>query len=122
VAVATGRNVVLIAGGADKALDTETLTTAIFALCKQVVLTPGSGTEKLLAALEAQDLSELVIVVENLSFAVEEAKLAAEPGDVILFSPAFASFAQYKNEYERNDEFMSLITPKADDDWETEDE
>jgi UDP-N-acetylmuramoylalanine--D-glutamate ligase len=118
VAVASGRNVVLIAGGADKGLETEQLTTAIFALCKQVVLTPGSGTDILMARLEAQDLLELVVVVPDLAAAVEEAKLAAEPGDVILFSPAFASFAQYKNEYERNDEFMALVTPKEEDVWE----
>lgn len=109
VAVATGRNVVLIAGGADKGLATEQLNTAISALCKQVILTPGSGTDGLLTTLEAQDLTELVVVVPDLATAVEEARLAAEPGDVILFSPAFASFAQYKNEYERNDEFVSLI-------------
>jgi UDP-N-acetylmuramate-alanine ligase len=36
-------------------------------------------------------------------------KLGAENGDIILFSPAFASFAQYKNEYERNDTFMQLV-------------
>ncbi len=124
VSVANGRNVVLIAGGADKGLDTEQLTTAIFALCKQVILTPGSGTEKLVATLEAQDLIELVVLVEDLAAAVEEAKLAAESGDVILFSPAFASFAQYKNEYERNDEFMRLMLPpeEEDDDRRPEDE
>jgi UDP-N-acetylmuramoylalanine-D-glutamate ligase len=50
-----------------------------------------------------------VTVVEGLEQAVTEAKLGAENADIILFSPAFASFAQYKNEYERNDEFMELV-------------
>jgi UDP-N-acetylmuramoylalanine--D-glutamate ligase len=34
----------------------------------------------------------------------------ADPGDVILFSPAFASFGLFKNEYERNDEFLKIIS------------
>ncbi len=108
-AVAEGQNVILIAGGADKTLALEPLVMAIGAAVKLLILTPGTGTDKLLAALEASGYSN-VLVVEDLQTAVEEARLAAEPGDVILFSPAFASFAQYKNEYERNDEFVTLVT------------
>lgn len=97
------KNIVLIAGGADKGIDTSELVVSIGAHCKKVILTPGSGTDTLLEkGVEA-------VVVENLQQAFEEARLAAENADIILFSPAFASFAQYKNEYERNDEFMSLV-------------
>lgn len=97
------KNIVLIAGGADKHIDLSGLVDAITQHCKAVILTPGSGTDALLEqGVEAT-------VVENLQHAVEEARLAADNADIILFSPAFASFAQYKNEYERNDEFMSLV-------------
>ena len=48
-------------------------------------------------------------MAEDLEKAFEEARLVAENGDIILFSPAFASFGQYKNEYERNDEFVELV-------------
>ena len=34
---------------------------------------------------------------------------SAESGDVLLFSPGFASFGLFKNEYERNDKFLSCI-------------
>ncbi|MCB9810557.1 MAG: UDP-N-acetylmuramoyl-L-alanine--D-glutamate ligase [Candidatus Nomurabacteria bacterium] len=102
------KNVVLIAGGADKGIDSTPLTEAIFSFCKQVVLTPGTGTEALLEELNKSDFTDF-LVVEDLKMAVEEAVLAAEAGDIILFSPAFASFAQYKNEYERNDEFLGLV-------------
>lgn len=110
-AVADGQNVILIAGGADKKLAVEPFVLAIGAAVKLLILTPGTGTDKLLAALEAAGYSN-VLVVEDLPAAVEEARLAAEPGDVILFSPAFASFAQYKNEYERNDEFVKLVSER----------
>ncbi len=48
-------------------------------------------------------------VIDGLATAFAEATRMATPGDIILFSPAFASFSQYKNEYERNDEFMRLV-------------
>ena len=44
---------------------------------------------------------------------LQEALLAAlekaEAGNILVFSPAFASFGMFKNEYERNDEFVRLV-------------
>lgn len=105
------KNIVLIAGGADKNIPITSLVEAIVSHCKKVVLIPGSGTEALLKHLESVDFTE-VIVVDNLKAAVEEARLSAVAPEVILFSPGFASFSQYKNEYERNDEFIGLINLK----------
>ena len=111
------KNIILICGGADKNIALEGLVGAIIDHCKQVILIPGTGTDRLLETLKSQ--SELngqnliiynkILTVENLTQAFEEARLAAKNGDIILFSPAFASFSQYTNEYERNDEFMSLV-------------
>jgi UDP-N-acetylmuramoylalanine-D-glutamate ligase len=70
-------------------------------------LTPGSGTDRLTSLLHNTPVNWSI--VEHLEAAVAEAKQGSENGDIILFSPAFASFAQYKNEYERNDEFMALV-------------
>ncbi len=102
------KNIILIAGGADKDIDTSVLVNEIINHCKQVILIPGNGTDKIVARLESSGFTD-VMVVENLKLAVEEARLVAVAPDVILFSPAFASFSQYKNEYERNDEFMSYF-------------
>jgi UDP-N-acetylmuramoylalanine--D-glutamate ligase len=33
----------------------------------------------------------------------------AKKGDIVLFSPAFASFGMFQNEYERNDQFVKII-------------
>ncbi|MFT5849306.1 MAG: UDP-N-acetylmuramoylalanine--D-glutamate ligase [Patiriisocius sp.] len=102
-AVQKGKNVILIAGGAYKEVDPKPLVDPIATFVKEVILTPGTGTDMLLEKVPD------ALVVENLEQAIEEARLVAESGDVILFSPAFASFGQYANEYERNDEFVDLI-------------
>ncbi len=106
------RNIILIAGGADKNIEVTDLAYAITQHCKLVYLIPGSGTDTLLPYLDGGDLG--VSVMGDLSTAFAEAKRMATAGDIILFSPAFASFSQYKNEYERNDEFMGLVDELQD--------
>lgn len=101
-AVAEGKNVVLIAGGADKEVDPTPLVSAITAHCKAVCLLAGSGTDKLKDKIECE-------VFDTLKGAVDAAVAKAEAGDVILFSPGFASFGMFVNEYDRNDQFVALI-------------
>lgn len=101
------QNIILIAGGADKEIDVAALALEIKNCCKGAVLLPGTGTNKLLEILHGQQFP--TTVVDSLKSAVEEARLLAEPGDTILFSPAFASFGMFKNEYDRNDQFVQLI-------------
>ncbi len=110
------KNIILIAGGADKNIDVTKLAYAITEHCKNVFLIPGSGTDNLLGYLDGGDTG--VSVMGDLKTAFAEATRLASTGDIILFSPAFASFAQYKNEYERNDEFMALVDSFVDKDLE----
>jgi len=91
--------IIAIIGGADKGLDVAPLVEALKGV-DHVVLLAGTGTESL-------DREENVH--ESLSSAVEEAFSVAGEGDTILFSPGFASFGMFVNEYERNDQFVSLI-------------
>ncbi len=106
-AVANGQNVVLLVGGSDKGLELENLPEVIAATCVHVVLYTGTGTEKLKAALPAT-----VSIEEHEQFtdAVKALVATAATGNVILFSPGFASFNhEFKNEYERNDAFVTEI-------------
>lgn len=107
-AVASNGNVVLVMGGADKGLDTSFLTNSIKDNCKAVVLLSGTGTDKIKVSLS--DISDLVIMEdERLEKCFEMATTLAKKGEVILFSPAFASFSKYfENEYQRNDLFVKL--------------
>lgn len=45
----------------------------------------------------------------SLEDAVREARAAARPGDVVLLSPASASFDRYKNFMERGRAFKELV-------------
>jgi UDP-N-acetylmuramoylalanine--D-glutamate ligase len=97
-----GRNPILICGGSDKNLNLDALTQAIKTKTKDYVLLSGTGTEHL-----GFDGSH---VCETLEECMQKAFSLAEKGDVILFSPGFASFSKYfKNEYERNDAFVTLL-------------
>jgi UDP-N-acetylmuramoylalanine--D-glutamate ligase len=97
--------IILIAGGADKKLDLNLFVNIVNTFCKGVILIPGTGTEKLLSLkLKLESYK-----VKNLKQAVEKSLALAKKGDTILFSPAFASFGMFNNEYERNDLFLKII-------------
>lgn len=98
-----GRRVVLIMGGADKGLDMSALVSEIHSRCKGVYFLAGTGTDAIRSVMP--DTLEYTNVAEALQAALSQ----SDSGDIILFSPAFASFGLFKNEYERNDAFMSAV-------------
>lgn len=99
-------NVVLIAGGTDKGLDVSALSKTLPKYVSRIVLLPGTGTDKLYFK-NTKSLS--VISAKNLKDAVTQALKMACPGDTILFSPGFASFGMFKNEYDRGDQFVKIV-------------
>lgn len=96
------KNVIWIGGGAKKDIDTTELLRTIPEYCKKVVLLEGTGTDTIKDQIECE-------VVGSVAEAVTSALATSEPGDVLLFSPGFASFGMFKNEYERNDVFLEVI-------------
>ena len=91
----------LVMGGADKGLDTKQLLKAVEEHANTVVLLPGTGSDK----IESEDFYR----ADSLEEALTAAFKSAEKGDIVLFSPAFASFGMFANEYDRNDQFMQLV-------------
>ncbi len=96
------QNLILILGGADKGLDMSALLAKLPEV-KRVVLLAGTGTERI-----KNDIRNTSIY-GSISDAVQAAMDAAEAGDTILFSPAFASFGMFKNEYDRGDQFNEIV-------------
>lgn len=103
--------VILIAGGFDRNLDYSALAQRISqSTVKAVLLLPTTG-EKIARALSEIPQSDLLIdQVPSLQVAVERAKQLAQPGDIVLLSPASASFNQFKDYADRGDQFAALIS------------
>ncbi len=101
------KNVIWLGGGAKKDLDTSELINTIPEFCKKVILLEGTGTDGIKDLIECE-------VVKSVEDAVKAGVAAGAAGDVLLFSPGFASFGMFKNEYERNDEFMRVVNGLKD--------
>ena len=104
--------IVLIAGGYDKHLDYEPIAEPILNKVKTLILT-GQTAEKIFGAVkqkkEEQNKSIDIYKVNNLEEAVQKAKEQAKPNQIILFSPASASFDSFKNFEERGEKFKELV-------------
>lgn len=98
----TGRGIVLIMGGYDKGLEMDNLLSLVSETTKHVSLLAGTGTDRIASLLPN------ATVFDTLAEAVADARKHAEPGDTVLFSPAFASFGMFKNEYDRGDQFTAM--------------
>lgn len=104
------RKVVLIMGGDDKSLDMSRLIDEIPKWCSKVVLFKERGTDRIRESVFALESTVRVYEEEGLQATVERAFAVANPGETILYSPAFSSFGKYfKNEFDRGDQFVALV-------------
>jgi UDP-N-acetylmuramoylalanine--D-glutamate ligase len=109
------RPVVLIAGGADKALDFAELAAAASG-ARAIVLLEGTATDKLESALRAAGAgSRIAGRFDNLPAAVQRAREIAQPGDTVLLSPGCASFGMFRHEFERGEHFRRVVAELAAD-------
>lgn len=99
--------VILISGGTDKELEFHELAKVIRKKVKKLILIPGSATEKL--KKELKKLNYKFEEVKNLKEAILVAKNYARENDIVLFSPASASFELFKNEFHRGRQFVALV-------------
>ncbi|MBU1146263.1 UDP-N-acetylmuramoyl-L-alanine--D-glutamate ligase [Patescibacteria group bacterium] len=101
--------VILIAGGADKNLNFKNLAPVIKKYTKAVVLLSGTATPKLNYELGIMKYELPIVIVESMKKAVATARKFATRGDVVLLSPAAASFGMFKNEFDRGDKFLKEV-------------
>jgi UDP-N-acetylmuramoylalanine--D-glutamate ligase len=103
--------VILIAGGADKGADFKTLALSIKKMVKNVILLSGEASPRIEAGLLAAGYPETKIkTAGSMTEAVEDARNASERGDIILLSPACASFGMFTNYKERGDLFKKEVS------------
>ena len=101
--------VILIAGGYDKHIPYDVLGPEICSHVKKLFLC-GATAPQIRAAVENCPMEKPEIVdCGKFEAAVKAAAAAAESGDVVLMSPASASFDEFKNFAVRGDFFKKLI-------------
>ena len=97
--------IVLIAGGQGKGADFSALRTPVENYVRSVVLM-GEDADRI-----ADALMDVVPVryAPSLDEAVNAARLEAKPGDVVLLSPACASFDMFRDFNHRGESFTALV-------------
>lgn len=103
---------IIICGGSDKHIPFAPLAESLCKMAKAVVLTGEAGPKIKAALFDCNLLADSgLILIENSSFegAVKAAKALAKNGDVVLLSPACASFDAFKNFEERGKAFKNIV-------------
>ena len=104
------QKLILIAGGYDKHIPYDVLGEPICKHVGKLILT-GDTAVKIRACVEQAPCAEKpeIIDVPNLAAAVRAAYSVARKGDVVIMSPASASFDCFQNFMERGDTFKKLV-------------
>ena len=97
--------VILIAGGLDRGNEFDELVPDIKDLKKMVIL--GESAARVKRAADQAEVSYLD--ASDIRDATRKAFSVAEPGDIVLLSPANASWDMYKNFEVRGDEFLAVF-------------
>lgn len=97
--------VILIAGGLDRGNEFDELVPDIKGLKKMVIL--GESAARVKRAADQAEVSYLDAT--DIRDATRKAFSVAEPGDIVLLSPANASWDMYKNFEVRGDEFLAVF-------------
>ncbi|MFH1614365.1 MAG: UDP-N-acetylmuramoyl-L-alanine--D-glutamate ligase [Planctomycetota bacterium] len=100
---------IIIAGGYDKHLPLDELGEKI-ALNAKAALLIGQTAGKIETAIKAAGKKNIIVrTLDSLTAAVDSAHELAAPGDVVLLSPACASYDMFKNFQQRGRIFQQLV-------------
>ena len=105
------RSIVLIAGGRNKGSDMAVLVPLMRAHCRGVVLV-GEATCDFIDAFARTGYTDYVCA-DSFEDAVAKAREMAQSGDVVLLSPACASWDMFDNFEQRGDLFKELVKDYA---------
>ena len=101
--------VILIAGGYDKNIPYDALGPEICRHVKLLVLGGATGPKIRQAVENCGGEQPRIIDCADFTAAVSAAAAAAQPGDVVLMSPASAAFDQFKNFMVRGQYFKKIV-------------
>lgn len=103
-------DIVLIAGGYDKKLDYSMIADSILKKVTKLILF-GETKNKIYDAVMKKKSNEniQIYLCDSLEDVVNKAYMVSERGEVVLFSPASASFDMFKNFMDRGIQFKELV-------------
>ena len=105
-------DIILIAGGYDKNLDYTPLAKTVVDKVKTLILI-GQTAEKIFDAvkeeLDKENKKMDIYMCDSLEETIKIARKSAQKGEVVLFSPASASFDMFKNFADRGNKFKKLV-------------
>ncbi len=102
------QKVIVICGGYDKHIPYDPLG-PLFCEHAKAAVTMGATGEKIRTVLKNCAFGGSVLTASDMHDAVLKAKEIAENGDIVILSPASASFDLYKNFEERGDTFIREV-------------
>ena len=109
---AMDEKIVLIAGGYDKNISYDIMAKPILNKVSKLILF-GDTKNKIYDAVMKEKKKDnydiRIYVMDTLEEVVSVAYEVSIPGEVVLFSPASASFDMFKNAYQRGDQFKELV-------------
>jgi UDP-N-acetylmuramoylalanine--D-glutamate ligase len=103
------RPIILIAGGAGKGTNLERFAKQVARKSARVILLQGDETPRLHELLTAAGVAEISGPLGSMAEAVDLAHSLATEGDVVLLSPACASFGMFQDEFDRGDQFRDSV-------------
>lgn len=106
---AGGKNIILIAGGADKKLVFNEWSLEVCRRVKHMVLFDGTATTKMERSIKRACPRLPVSYAASMPDAMKLAAGSAKRGDVVLLSPGCASFGMFVNEFDRGDRFTAAV-------------
>lgn len=100
---------ILILGGSDKGADYSQLAQEVKRSNINQVFITGATAQKIRLALDNVEFTNFTITDSDMSEIINQAQKIAKPGDVVVLSPACASFDKYQNYIERGEAFKKAV-------------
>ncbi|MFW5885078.1 MAG: UDP-N-acetylmuramoyl-L-alanine--D-glutamate ligase [Patescibacteria group bacterium] len=106
------RPINLILGGSSKELDSRKLAKKVASskYVKRVFLLEGAATEEIQEQIiELGGQNKIEGLYSGLEDLLKDVSKRAAKGEVVLFSPGFASFGMFKNEFDRGRQYKEIV-------------
>lgn len=104
--------IILLVGGSEKNADYRELGEVISQSNIKTIIGLGQTAERIIQTINRPKSIDIIPNVQSMTEAIESAVSCATAGDVVLLSPASASFDRYKNYKDRGNQFKKIVYEK----------